>query len=221
MLVRALGFAFIGASLSLGACSDPSASERPSKKVTAEIQSQTQTGKITLIFVGFHNSESDPFSPAPIGYVGMDYDAAINAAEEYARDRGYIVLDDTKATEHILANIPEDRIFDIVDTSLILTNEWLQSGDKTCPNCEDFEGFKLAETQDFILWDDRQDKIVILAGLETLSPNNYGLRSGMGAFVFTRSGKYIDHSFIEYNFSNYLTDDFQLDLIAIVDAISK
>ena len=54
-------------------------------------------------------------------------------------------------------------------------------------------------------------KIYLLMGLETLSPNGRGLRSGVLAALFDGTGDCRDVSAIEYDFTNYNTSLFVND----------
>lgn len=170
--------------------------------------------------MGFFNSEKRDFSPAPIGYASLDYETAINAMKTRARELGYNVAPIGEVETKVIAITPEEDIKTSIDAMLDAVNDWLQTADKSCQNCASISGIRISDVEDYKDWDSK-DKIVFVWGLETLSPNSLGLRSGLGAFIFDANGLYQNHIFKEYNFTNYTTEPLIADLEFIAEEIAR
>lgn len=93
----------------------------------------------------------------------------------------------------------------ILKTVLSETNNYLRTGSDVCIDCSDLKFPAPHKYSNFKEWDD-DDRLILFTGLETLSPINLGLRSGLSAVVFDGNGKYIGMSVVRYNFTNYNTE---------------
>ncbi|PHQ67270.1 MAG: hypothetical protein COB92_04785 [Robiginitomaculum sp.] len=176
---------------------------------------------LVISFVGFYNSESRNFSPEPIGYAGVDYDVALQVASSHAVKQGYTVADQNVVETEVLDKMDPDRVYELILLPILsATNSWLQSADKSCPNCKGLQGLNTTTSKTYSDWV-ADDQIVIIVGLETLSPVNFGLNSGLAAFVFDAKGNYEKHFFQEYNFSQYTTEPLIKDLKDIIDFLAK
>ncbi len=179
-----------------------------------------KSGDLAFTFVGFFNSEQREFSVSPIGYAGIDYDVVSSALNKRSEELGHSLVPVGEIERAIVRGLTKNEIDSVVHEMLSQTNQWLQSTDKSCQTCKDFMGFNIVSIEAFDDWDEN-NQIILVCGLETLSPTSNGLRSGLGAFMFDASGDYQAHLFKEYNFTNYTTEEFSGDMIDILERLKN
>lgn len=160
---------------------------------------------VAISFTGFYNSETSDFSPERIGYSALvNYRHVFQSLSEGLSNQGYNVKE-LEAVEEMADQFTADDIKlvkKILNTVLSETNNYLRNGSDVCVDCSDLKFPAPHKYSNFKEWGD-DDRLILFAGLETLSPYSLGLESGLSAVVFDGSGKYVGMSVVRYDFTNY------------------
>jgi hypothetical protein len=160
---------------------------------------------------------SDPVFET-IGYIGLDLVAALDTAHGLAALQAYEIV----SNEALAAEITRDDRIEVfrktLDGMLRATRDYALTAATDCEDCINFALSPLSELETYRGWES-DDRIILVVGLETPSPANNGLKSSLGGFAFDPSGRYVDHVFVDYNFSSYLTDDLVTDMTEIYEAL--
>jgi len=221
--MRRAEIAAILSTIFLASCSPDTAGHvGTSTSEAADLKPLIATGFIGFFTEPHHRSlqQTEGEGPVfePITYMGLDAAAALGTSNKLAAMQDYAIV----SSETLAAAITEDDKLEsfqkTLEDVLRATHMYQRTADTDCEICENLSLSPVSKFENYRDWDSR-DRIILVVGLETLSPNNNGLRSGLGAFAFNPSGQYVDHVFVDYNFTRYLTDDFAEDMFEIYNAL--
>lgn len=157
---------------------------------------------------GFYNSETPEFKPSKIGYSAVvNFKEATNKTSDYAQTLNYKVWA-SSMLERNFKSLPSEEVEKIestLNTLLATMNQNLITGSDSCTECANLKFINLQIINDFKNWS-VSDRVVLIVGLETLSPINTGLRSGLAAASFDTAGNFKSYSITPYNFTTYSTN---------------
>jgi hypothetical protein len=175
--------------------------------------SEQASPRIAISFIGFFNSETPEFNPARIGYGAMvNYGEAYTLLRERLKRRGYRV-DDLGAVEQSFDSIDDEQAANLRDTlriTLEATNELLREGDRSCSGCAAMRFLDITSSPRYASWSETH-RVVLFVGLETLSPVNLGLRSGLAGAAFSPRGDFSALAIQPYRFTDYRAAEFVND----------
>lgn len=217
------GFALAG--LSTLAIASSGCTSKTDKPIEPAITESDDTASVVLIFMGFHSEPhthqtlaETGFDPRPIGYLGVDVVSAHEAFDTAAMASGFDVIDPEPFIQDVIDTTEADALWLGMKTMLHPIRDYLQTANPSCDRCSALDTRFVLQPNSAEVWTDN-DRILFVGALESPSPINRGLRSGIGVFMFDGNGQFLNHRFIDYNFSNYDTASLAGDLVSAANLL--